>query len=71
METLVTINDKLMNDALRLSGLTNDNEVIEMSLKLMIKLRLKKQEVIKKYRGELKWDGGAWERNRDDIRVVQ
>ncbi len=71
METLVTINDKLMNDALTLSGLSNDNEVIEMSLKLMIKLRLKKQEVIKKYRGELRWDAGSWEQNRDDIRVVQ
>ena len=71
METLVTINDKLMTDALGITGLSNDNEVIELSLKMMIKLRLKKQEVIKNYKGQLSWETGTWDKGRDDIRVVQ
>ena len=71
METLVTINDKLMTDALGITGLSNDNEVIELSLKMMIKLRLKKQEVIKNYKGQLNWETGSWDKGRDDIRVVQ
>jgi len=55
MRTNIVIDDKLMSDALKFSGLSTKREAVEEGLKVLI--RLKKQENIKKYRGKLQWQG--------------
>ncbi len=61
MRTNIVIDDDLMNDAMRLTGVTTKREAVELGLKTLI--RLKKQESIKKFRGKLKWEGDL-----DDMR---
>jgi Arc/MetJ family transcription regulator len=48
------IDDKLMNDALKATGLTTKKETVELGLKTLI--RLKKQEKIRKFKGKLSWE---------------
>ena len=55
MRTNIEINDKLMKDALKATGVKTKKEAVELGLKTLI--RLKKQENIKNFRGELKWTG--------------
>jgi len=55
MRTNIVIDDKLMDDALKATGLETKKEAVELGLKLLIKL--KKQEGIKKFKGRLQWDG--------------
>jgi Arc/MetJ family transcription regulator len=55
MRTNIIIDDKLMNDAIRLSGVSTKREAVELGLKLLVSL--KKQENLKSYRGKLKWTG--------------
>lgn len=55
MRTNIVIDDKLMNDALKLTGLRTKKEVVEFGLQTLI--RLKKQESIRRYRGKLPWEG--------------
>lgn len=55
MRTNIEINDKLMNDVLKATGVKTKKEAVELGLKTLI--RLKKQENIKKFRGELNWTG--------------
>ena len=61
MRTNIEIDDKLMSDVLKATGLKTKKEVVEMGLKTLI--RLKKQERIRDFRGQLKWTG-----NLDDMR---
>jgi len=55
MRTNIDIDDKLMNDVLKATGLKTKKDVVELGLKTLI--RLKKQGNIKKFRGQLKWSG--------------
>jgi Arc/MetJ family transcription regulator len=55
MRTNIVIDDHLMKEAIELSQLKTKKAVVESGLRLLIKI--KKQELIKKLRGELKWDG--------------
>ena len=55
MRTNIVINDSLMDDALKLTGLKTKREVVELGLKTLI--RLKKQEGIRRFRGKLQWEG--------------
>ena len=55
MRTNIVIDPKLMGEALRLSGAPTKRQVVEDSLRLLI--RIKKQERIRKVRGKLKWTG--------------
>jgi Arc/MetJ family transcription regulator len=55
MRTNIVIDDQLMTDALKITGLSTKREAVELGLKTLIKL--KKQEVIKILRGKLKWEG--------------
>ena len=55
MRTNIVIDDSLMNEALRFSGLNTKKEAVEEGLKALI--RLKKQENIKNFRGKLQWEG--------------
>ncbi|MCX5815590.1 MAG: type II toxin-antitoxin system VapB family antitoxin [Proteobacteria bacterium] len=55
MRTNVVIDDKLMESALKASGLRTRKAAIEEGLKLL--LQMKNQERIKGLRGKLKWTG--------------
>ncbi|MBP1206513.1 Arc/MetJ family transcription regulator [Duganella sp. 1411] len=55
MRTNIVIDDKLIEDTLRATGLTTKREVVELGLRTL--LRLKKQEKIRQFRGKLAWDG--------------
>ncbi len=53
----------LINDAMKITGLKTEAEVIELSLKTLI--NLKQQEKIKQYKGKLKWEGNLEEMRLD------
>jgi Arc/MetJ family transcription regulator len=55
MRTNIVIDDKLMRDALRASGLKTKREAVEEGLRTL--LRLKRQGEIRKLRGKLCWRG--------------
>jgi Arc/MetJ family transcription regulator len=55
MRTNIVIDDKLMNDALRVTGLRTKREAVELGLRTV--LRLSKQADIRRLRGKLKWQG--------------
>ena len=55
MRTNIVIDDKLMRDTLRATGLHTKREAVELGLRTL--LLLKKQEEIRKLRGKLKWQG--------------
>jgi Arc/MetJ family transcription regulator len=55
MRTNIVIDDTLMADALKATGITTKKEAVELGLKTLI--RLKNQEKIRGFRGKLKWEG--------------
>ena len=55
MRTNIEIDDKLMSDALEVTGARTKKEAVELGLKALIKLN--KQEGIKQFRGKLEWTG--------------
>jgi Arc/MetJ family transcription regulator len=63
MRTNIEIDDKLMADVMKAAGLKTKKDAVELGLKTLI--RLKRQERIKEFRGQLKWTGDL-----DDMRTV-
>jgi len=63
MRTNVVIDDRLMEQALNVSGLHTKKDAIEAGLKLLV--RLSTQERVKKYRGRLLWEGDLDASRRD------
>jgi Arc/MetJ family transcription regulator len=63
MRTNIEIDDRLMADALKATGLSTKKEAVELGLKVLIKL--KKQSSIRALRGKLKWEGDL-----DDMRAI-
>ena len=55
MRTNIVIDDKLMRDALRATGLKTKREAVEHGLRTL--LRLKRQSEIRRLRGKLDWQG--------------
>ena len=55
MRTNIVIEDKLMRDTLRATGLKTKREAVEVGLRTL--LRLQKQEEIRRLRGKLNWQG--------------
>jgi len=55
MRTNIVIDDQLMADALKATGLNTKKEAVELGLKMLV--RLNKQQEIRKLRGKLKWEG--------------
>ena len=55
MRTNIVIDDKLMEMALKLTGLKTKKEVVEEGLKTLIMLR--RQAKLKSLRGKLHWEG--------------
>lgn len=68
MRTNIVIDDQLMADALKYSGLKTKKEAVEAALALMVKL--KKQENIRKYKGKLKWEGNLDSMREGSARIV-
>ena len=64
MRTNIVIDDQLMADALRLTGIRTKRQVVEAALQLMIDLE--RQQRIRRYRGKLQWEG-----NLDQLRQAR
>jgi Arc/MetJ family transcription regulator len=63
MRTNIVIDDKLMDLALKTTGLKTKKEVVEEGLKALIQIQQQKQ--LKSLRGKLHWDGDL-EKMRSD-----
>lgn len=63
MRTNIVIDDKLMRDTLRATGLKTKREAVEEGLRSL--LRLKRQAGIRKVRGKLNWQGDLDAMRRD------
>ena len=55
MRTNIVIDDKLMRDTLRVTGLKTKREAVEKALRTL--LRLSRQTQIRRLRGKLDWQG--------------
>ncbi len=55
MRTNIIIDDELMRDTLRTTGLKTKREAVELGLRTLVRLR--KQEEIRKLRGKVEWHG--------------
>jgi len=62
MRTNIVIEEKLIKNAMRATGLKTKKAVVEEGLKVL--LRLKQQEAVKAWRGKLPWEG-----NLDEMRI--
>jgi Arc/MetJ family transcription regulator len=66
MRTNIVIDDNLMTNALKATGLKTKRDVVEQGLKLII-LR-QNQQAIRGLRGKIKWEGSLDEmRTNNDI----
>ncbi|MFO1195640.1 MAG: type II toxin-antitoxin system VapB family antitoxin [Burkholderiaceae bacterium] len=64
MRTNIVIDDRLMEEALRLTGLKTKKEAVELGLRTL--LRLGRQEQIRRLRGKLDWRGNLEAMRGDD-----
>ncbi len=55
MKTNIDIDDALIADALKVTGLTATDKIVELALTMLV--QIKRQEAIKAFRGKLPWDG--------------
>jgi len=55
MRTNIVIDDKLMKETLRLTGLKTKREAVELGLRTVVLLR--KQDRIRRLRGKIDWHG--------------
>lgn len=62
MRTNIVIDDDLMNQVMKATGIRTKREAVEMGLKALLKL--KRQENIRDFRGKLDWQGDL-----DDMRT--
>ena len=63
MRTNIVIDDTLMNETLRLTGLKTKREAVELGLQTL--LRLRQQEEIRGFRGKLDWQGNLEQMRTD------
>lgn len=63
MRTNIVIDDKLMADALKASGLQTKKEAVELGLKLLVKKQ--QQQAIRGLKGKIKWEGDLDEMRGD------
>ena len=63
MRTNIVIDDRLMRDTLRATGLKTKHDVVELGLQTL--LRLKKQSQIRRLRGKIAWQGDLDAMRRD------
>ena len=55
MRTNIVIDDKLMQDALKATGLKTKSEAVELGLRTL--LRLRQQAELRSLKGKLAWQG--------------
>ena len=55
MRTNIVIDDKLMKETLRVTGLKTKREAVELGLRTVV--RLHKQAEVRRFRGKLDWHG--------------
>jgi len=55
MRTNIVIDDALMDDALKATGLKTKREAVELGLRTLVALR--RQADIRRFRGRLMWEG--------------
>ena len=55
MRTNILIDDRLMRETLRATGLKTKREAVEEGLRAL--LRLSRQAEVRRFRGKLKWKG--------------
>ncbi len=55
MRTNIVIDDELMSQALKATGLQTKKDVVEQGLKLLV--QRKQQQSIRSLRGKIKWEG--------------
>ena len=55
MRTNIVIDDKLMRDTLKATGLKTKREAVELGLRTL--LRLRQQADLRQWRGKLAWQG--------------
>jgi len=63
MRTNIVIDDKLMEDTMRATGLKTKREAVERGLETL--LRLSKQLQVRQFRGKLQWHGDLDAMRRD------
>lgn len=61
--TNIVIDDQLMDEALRASGLKTKRSAVEEGLRLLI--RLNRQADVRKWFGKLRWEGDLRRMRRD------
>ncbi len=55
MRTNIVIDDKLMADALKATGVGTKKEAVELGLRMLVKQN--RQQAVRKLRGKLRWEG--------------
>jgi Arc/MetJ family transcription regulator len=67
MRTNIVVDDALMDEALRLSGLPTKRAVVEAGLRMLI--AVKRQAGVRRLRGRVRWrsDLGSSRRGRTDV----
>lgn len=55
MRTNIEIDDKLMSEALKATGIKTKREAVEMGLRLL--LRMRRQAELRRLRGAVSWQG--------------
>ena len=63
MRTNIVIDDKLMNEAIKICGYKTKKETVEEALKLLIALGI--QNKIRRYRGKIIWRGDLDKMRKD------
>jgi Arc/MetJ family transcription regulator len=63
MRTNIVIDDGLMREALRATGLRTKREAVEEGLRTLV--RMQKQAEIRRFRGKLQWKGDLDAMRRD------
>ncbi len=63
MRTNIEIDDRLMRETLRATGLKTKREAVDQALRTL--LRLRRQAAIRQFRGKLQWQGDLDAMRRD------
>ncbi len=66
MRTNIVLDDKLVQRAQKLTGITTKREVVQEALRTLIMLR--EQGQIRSLRGKLKWEGDLDEQRRSRLK---
>lgn len=64
MRTNIVIDDQLMAEAQRATGLTTKRETVDLALRTL--LRLRQQAEVREFRGKLAWRGDLEAMRTDD-----